>query len=249
MLLGVMTLILSGVFYLIHSGKAQTDTVSLTGYAWSENIGWISFGGNVALRARACSPESTLTQTLNCDSPWSGTYTQTKTSTCASETASSTYSDWVTTSDNCECVSDSPLTQTLSCPSGQTGSIVQNKITTCVPGASAPTYNWVTSSNSCECVPDSPLIQTSQCPPGQQGIITQTKTSTCAPGATTPTYSDDWVITNTCIIPCASETCTRWSQCYAGGYNVCQAEIALPSGCTPKGVKNGDCWYGGSIRY
>lgn len=46
-ILSIAGFIFAGAFYFIHNGKAQTNTVSLTGYAWSDTIGWISFGGNI----------------------------------------------------------------------------------------------------------------------------------------------------------------------------------------------------------
>ena len=42
----ITALILIGTFYVFNNGVAQTTTTSLKGYAWSENIGWISFSGD-----------------------------------------------------------------------------------------------------------------------------------------------------------------------------------------------------------
>ena len=113
-----------------------------SGYAWSDNIGYISFSGSVA--ASTCIPVSPLTQTLACPAGETGSITQTRTSTCPGPVTS----DWVTVSNTCatSCVPVSPLTQTLACPAGETGSITQTRTSTC-PGP--VTSDWVTTSNTC----------------------------------------------------------------------------------------------------
>jgi len=110
-------LLLSGTLYFIHNSKAQTNTVSLTGYAWSENIGWISFGGNIAAASvspslppspqppsplLSCTPDAPVTQTLKCDEGQTiGSIIQTRTSICVEGSSTPLTSDWVTTTNTC----------------------------------------------------------------------------------------------------------------------------------------------------
>lgn len=136
--------------------QTQTSTTSTSsrtvyGYAWSDNVGYISFSGNIVGAPESCTPDSPLSQTLPCPPGESGEVVQTRTSTCPGPVTS----DWVTVSNTCSvtCVPDSPLTQTLSCPSGQTGSIIQTRTSTC-PGPI--TSVWTTTSNTCIGVPGAP---------------------------------------------------------------------------------------------
>ena len=149
-ILGIVGLILVASFNISPSSKveAQANSTKLMGYAWSENIGWISFSSEI-VQAAECVPASPLTQTIaGCPAGQTGTITQTRTSTCPGPVTSA----WTTTSNTCvtPCIPESELTQTLSCPSGQIGSITQTKNSTCAPGATNPTYGvWVTTSNTC----------------------------------------------------------------------------------------------------
>jgi hypothetical protein len=89
--------------------EAQTNSTKLIGYAWSENIGWISFSSEnvpavevapalLVPAAALCIPLSPLTQTLTCPSGQTGSIIQTKVSTCPGPTYAT---DWSTTSNTC----------------------------------------------------------------------------------------------------------------------------------------------------
>lgn len=71
---------------------ATITNLSVGGYAWSDNIGYISFGGDIV-----CVPASSLTQTLACPSGQIGLITQTRTSICPGPVTSG----WATTSNTC----------------------------------------------------------------------------------------------------------------------------------------------------
>ncbi len=96
-ILSSLILILLGLFYISKLSTAQTTTINLVGSAWSENIGWISFGGNIV----PCTPASPLTRTLQCPTGQIGTTTQTRTSVCAVGASFPITSDWATTSSTC----------------------------------------------------------------------------------------------------------------------------------------------------
>ena len=198
------------------SMPAPTSTCSLSesirnvsGYAWSENVGYISFSGDIV--AGACITDS-LTRTLQCGSPQTGTYTQTRTSVCPSGASAPITSDWVTTDNECvaPCTPMS-LKQTLQCDSPKTGTYTQTRTSTCPSGALTPiTSDWVTDTpNTCvaPCVPES-STQIIECPISSDdygwqvsGSITQTRTSICSSGASTPITSS-WITTGT--------TCLEW---------------------------------------
>src|ERR1035437_297345 len=101
-LIGVIGLILAGSFHIfsVSKVKAQTNSTKLIGYAWSENIGWISFSSENAAASEplvSCTPASPLTQTLSCPSGQTGSITQDRTSTCPGPVTSG----WTTTSNTC----------------------------------------------------------------------------------------------------------------------------------------------------
>jgi hypothetical protein len=184
---------------------------SASGYAWSDNVGYISFSGDinsVQSVVTTCTPDSVLTQTLACPTGQTGSITQTRTSTCSAGASSPTTSDWATTSNTCvtpvTCTPDSPLVQTRSCsilyPEGSTytGTYILSRTSTCPAGASAPiTSDWTfTITCSPICQTDS-LTQTisATCPAGTRGTLTQTRTSVCVGTNPTPITSA-WVTTD-----------------------------------------------------
>ena len=113
-ILSIIGLILVVSFNILSNTKvkAQANSTKLMGYAWSENIGWISFSSeNVQATEPApapaapvvpavvvCTPLAPLTQTLDCPSGQVGSITQTKVSTCPGPTYAA---DWTTTSNTC----------------------------------------------------------------------------------------------------------------------------------------------------
>jgi len=84
--------------------SSQSTTRSASGYAWSDNIGYISFSGNIVASTPdvpdvvpTCTPDSPLTQTLACPTGQTGSITQTRTSVCPGPVTSA----WITMSDTC----------------------------------------------------------------------------------------------------------------------------------------------------
>ena len=90
------------------------------------------------------------TQSLSCPVHYSGVINQSRTYYCQT----SSYSDWVTTSNNC---SPDPPTchvsteeRQIACTDGYTGSITQQRISSCPDPYGQPTFGpWVETMNSC----------------------------------------------------------------------------------------------------
>jgi len=97
----------------------------------------------------ACT-DRTEVQSVSCPVHYSGVINQSRTYYCQSNS----YSDWLTTSNNC--TPDPPTchgtteTQTLACQEGYTGSITQTRSSTCSDPYGQPTFGaWVETSNTC----------------------------------------------------------------------------------------------------
>lgn len=116
--------------------SSSQSTRTASGYAWSDNIGYISFSGSGVVSTQTCIP-TTETQSLSCPNGTMGaTITQTRTSTCATPTATPIFGNWTpTTNPNCvaNCTPTSE-TGTAECPYGQTGSVTKIRTVTC-PGS------------------------------------------------------------------------------------------------------------------
>lgn len=107
--LGLAGLILAGTFSdsVISKVKAAITSTNFIGYAWSDNIGWISFSsanGVVETEPEVidtpCVADSPLVRTLACPSGQTGSITQERTSTCPGPITS----DWATVSNSCSTV-------------------------------------------------------------------------------------------------------------------------------------------------
>lgn len=163
-----------------------------------------------------CSPE-TQTQTINCESGYNGSITQTNTKSCPS----GSWSGWVTTSNTCVSTCQ-PVTQTqtLSCPVHQSGAITQTNTKTC---PSNEWQGWVTTGNTC--VQDPPSCQgstdqkTESCGLHYTGQKTYQKTNTCPDPYGSPVQGA-WILTsNTCVQDpptCKITTETQNLQCQTG---------------------------------
>ncbi len=153
-ILGITGLILAGGFYVSSISKVEAraprlekiTNINLTGYAWSSNVGWISFSGDVVESEKInCIPEVPSTRTLACPSGTSGA-SITQNSVCLQGATSPAWTP--TTNSNCvaNCIPEVPSTRTLACPSGTTGaSITQNSV--CSQGATSPAWTPTTNSN------------------------------------------------------------------------------------------------------
>jgi hypothetical protein len=114
-ILSIIGLILVLSFNISPKSKveAQTNSTKLIGYAWSENIGWISFSSEnvpavetapapvapAAPAAVVCTPLPPLTQTSTpCPSGQVGLITESKASTCPGPIYAA---DWTVTSNTC----------------------------------------------------------------------------------------------------------------------------------------------------
>ena len=168
--------------------------------------------------------DTTEVQSIACQPHYSGIINQSRTHYCQTQT----YSDWVTTSNNC--TQDPPTchvsseTQTLSCQVHYSGEITQTRSSTCSdPYGQATMGDWVTTSNTC--VQDPPTCnpvtetQTLACGVHQHGMISQSRTSTCSDPYGQPTQGD-WITTsNTCApdpATCIASTQTRTLACQSG---------------------------------
>ena len=97
----------------------------------------------------ACT-DRTEVQSLSCQPHYSGVINQSRTYYCQSNS----YSDWVTTSNNC--TPDPPTCHTsiesrqVACQEGYTGQITETRSSTCPDPYGQPTFGaWVETSNSC----------------------------------------------------------------------------------------------------
>jgi hypothetical protein len=159
------------------STSGTTYTVSYTppaGYTGSVSApsSWTLYGGDSASFTASCSPNPVLcadntpapgnnlanctcasptsgSQTLSCDTGYTGSITQQRTKTSY---PGCSWGSWVTTSNTCvasSCSAPVFQTQTLSCPTGYTGSITQEMDKNASPDCTYSGSSWYTTSNTC----------------------------------------------------------------------------------------------------
>ena len=162
----------------------------------------------------ACS-DNVEFQSLACQPNYSGAINQSRTFYCESQS----YSDWVTTSDNC---APNPPTcnysvqeEQRSCGQNEIGSITYKREQNCPDPYGQPVDSgWFEINRSCQSAP--PTCQTSvqqrqlSCQPNQTGSITQMMSTVCSDPYGQPTDTS-WVTTsNTCVQD--PPTCTSTSR-------------------------------------
>jgi type II secretory pathway pseudopilin PulG len=102
----------------------------------------------VTAPANCSCTNKTENRTFNCSGGLSGTYSESRTFTCANNR----WSAWAQTSNNCTCVPRNDETRTVACPSGYTGSISQTRKFNCT-SSSGSWGNWTETSRDCKIVP------------------------------------------------------------------------------------------------
>ena len=165
--LGVIGLMLVGAFYIAHKGAAQTTntatTTDVTGYAWSDNIGWISFSGDIVPLAiptctvssynySAWSPSTcpsngqqtrTVTNNPNCSGGTSPVLTQSCTYTPTCTALLYNYSAWSPSTCSSSRQQTRTVTNTPNC-SGGVSPVLSQSCTYVPPTCTSFTYSYGT---------------------------------------------------------------------------------------------------------
>lgn len=152
-----------------------------------------------------CVPLPEETQSIPCETGYTGEKTQKRTSSC-SFNSYPTWSAWVDVSNTCvalqTCIPLAPETRTISCPSGYTGSITETRTSSCPSQYGSPVWGeWVQTSSTCTaistCVSQT-QTRTIRCTKWyEKGSITQQRTLICRADGTS--YWTAWAtISSTC---------------------------------------------------
>ena len=159
--------------------------------AWQQ-----AFCSGYTAPAPTCTPE-TQTQTLPCQSGYTGSITQTNTKTCPT----GTWTGWVTTSSTCT-PTCTQITETRlsSCPVNYSGSITESRTKTCPDNQ---WQAWQTTQNTCVANPPTCRTTTEQqtlsCQIGFTGSIIQTRSSMCPDPYGQPVMGAWTTTTDTCV--------------------------------------------------
>lgn len=143
----------------LYGGDYHTFTVGCTPTPIRCTDGTLAPDNNLA--ECPCPPPTSQTQTLSCDSGYTGSITQQR--TAQPPYPDCPWSDWVTTSNTCvpaACTPPLTETRTESCPVGYTGEIDQQNTKSGPTDNPACTFNdsgWTTTSNTCVPVPTSTI--------------------------------------------------------------------------------------------
>ena len=164
-------------------------------------------------------------QSLACQPNYSGTVNQSRTYYCQTNT----YSDWVTTSNNCTqnsptCSPSSTTEQRQACGINQVGTVTFKKDSICPdPYGSPLDTGWHEIARSCQPAPPTCHIvtesQTLTCGIHQHGAINQSKTSTCPDPYGQPVQGNWTTVSNTCApdpATCIPSTQSRTLACQSG---------------------------------
>ena len=140
------------------------------------------------------------TQTLQCQSGYTGSITQSRNIMCANP-YQEVVNEWYTTSNTCTPICTvQTQQQTQSCPANYSGQILQQRQTVCPSGSWGA---WQTISNTCTPNPPTCQIssqtQTLSCETGYTGSITQTRSLTCPDPYGSPVIGAWTTTTNTCV--------------------------------------------------
>ena len=172
-------------------------------------------------------------QSLACQPNYSGTVNQSRTYYCQTNT----YSDWVTTSNNCTpnaptCQTSSTTEQRQACGINQVGTVTFKKDSICPDPYGQPVdTGWHEIARSCQPAPPTchttTETQTLSCGTHQHGSISQSRSSTCPDPYGQPVMGDWVTTTNTCApdpATCLASTQTRTLAC-ASGYTGTTTEV------------------------
>ncbi len=164
-------------------------------------------------------------QSLACQPNYSGTVNQSRTYYCQTNT----YSDWVTTSNNCTqnaptCSTSSVTEQRQACGINQVGTVTFKKDSICPDPYGQPVdTGWQEIARSCQPAPPTchttTESQTLACGVHQHGSISQSRTSTCPDPYGQPVMGDWVTTTNTCApdpATCLASTQSRTLACQSG---------------------------------
>ena len=169
-------------------------------YACLPNSGWPEWWKQQYCGATTTCTPRVETQTLQCQSGFTGSITQSRNITCANP-YQEVVNQWYTTSNTCTPICQTETqTQQESCPINYSGSIVKTRQKIC------PQNTWTDWQTQNNCVANPPSCQTStqtqtlSCPTGYTGNITQAQSSVCSNPYAQPTWSGTWITTvNTCV--------------------------------------------------